>query len=73
MSICKSLRMASKLNSNMILSTKLDRDYTILFKYINFILRKKGRIIIIIDEAYKKEFMDEKMLRQYNIYQHIQS
>ncbi|WP_278281421.1 hypothetical protein [Tepidibacter mesophilus] len=35
MSICKSLRMASKLNSNMILSTKLDRDYTILFKYIN--------------------------------------
>lgn len=53
--------MASKLDSNMILSTKLYRDYTILFKYINFILRKECRIIVIIDEAYEKEFMDEKI------------
>ncbi|CAH2211916.1 ATP-binding protein [Tepidibacter aestuarii] len=73
MSICRSLSMASKLNSSMILSTKLYRDYTILFKYINFILRKEDRIIIVIDEAYEKEFMDENKLKQYGLYHHIQS
>lgn len=73
MSICKSLSMASKLDSNMILSTKLYRDYTILFKYINFILRKKGRVVVIVDETYEKDFMDEKKLKQYGLYEYIQS
>ncbi|MEJ8552690.1 ATP-binding protein [Tepidibacter sp. Z1-5] len=73
MSICKSLSMASKLNSNMILSTKLYRDYTILFKYINFILRKEGRIIIIVDGNYENEFFTEEELKQYRLYEHIKS
>lgn len=73
MSICKSLSMVSKLNSNMILSTKLYRDYTILYKYIRFILHKKNRVIIMVDEEYKKGFMDEKKLKQYGLYGYIKS
>lgn len=73
MSICKSLSIASELNSNMILSTKLYRDYTILFKYINFILRKEGRIIIIVDENYENDFFGEEELKQYRLHEHIKS
>ncbi|WFD10017.1 ATP-binding protein [Tepidibacter hydrothermalis] len=73
MSICKSLSMASKLNSNMILSTKLYKDYTILFKYINIILRKEGRIIIIVDEIYENDFFVEEKLKEYRLYEHIKS
>ncbi len=58
MSICKKLKFATQLRNTMVLSTRLERNYSTIGRYLNLIVKEEGRILIIVDEIFVKEILE---------------
>lgn len=59
MSIFEKLRMSSEITNMMILSTKIERDYSSVLEYFKFLLKQEGRIILIGDKTCLNKFLDD--------------
>ncbi|SHK52824.1 hybrid sensor histidine kinase/response regulator [Tepidibacter formicigenes] len=73
MSICRRLKFATKLQNIMILSTKLERDYSIISRYLNLILKKDERILIIVDKIYLDRVLENLKKYVFNLDKYIDS
>ncbi|SHH36062.1 hybrid sensor histidine kinase/response regulator [Tepidibacter thalassicus] len=73
MSICRRLKFATELQNIMILSTKLERDFSVISRYLNLILKKEGRIVVVVDKIYLDSILKNFKNYVFRLNEHINS